>query len=74
MNYWHTDSPVPNKLGMTSMTLEALFLPHTFNFLLLIIPTKQLVRNSEVGGDEPYFPFSVRHAVRLSVPDFQKSL
>jgi hypothetical protein len=66
------------KLGVNGMAFEAVFFQQTFNFLLLIIPTTQLVRNSEVkvwvGRDERYLPLSVRHVENFSVPDFQKSL
>ena len=76
--YWHTDFPILNKLCMNGMAFEAVFFQQTFNFLLLIIPTTQLVRNSEVkvrvGRDERYLPFSVRHAGNFSVPDFSKNI
>jgi hypothetical protein len=59
---------------MNGMAFESLFFQWTFNFLLLIIPTTQLVRNSEVkvwvGGEEHYLPFSVRHAENFLVADF----
>jgi hypothetical protein len=48
MNYWHTDFPILNKFGLNGMAVEVLFYQRTFNFLLLIIPTMLLVRNSEV--------------------------
>jgi len=62
--YWHTDFPILNKLGLNGMAFEAVFFQQTFNFLLLIVPTTQLVRNSDVKvwvGETNAICRSLRH-------------
>jgi hypothetical protein len=73
MNNSRTDFPILNKLVVNGTAFEALCFPPTFNFLLLIMPTTQLVRNSEVmgfggrgcGRDESHLPFSLRHGGKI---------